>query len=351
MITFNDENIDINLDNYNFNCQNCLITYPIHFYDSFPIFIRNEGIKFLELELYYFISIIGSYSTLVNKKEGESKEVNQESELNKQILKLGEEKQDLYYKLKYIFNLFLYCLKTMNKTQEKQNQKDIINFFCTLNNLIALNSKNGFKIDFMFLNSLLSHIDLLITKKKFFNYCGFILEFETYETNDDKIFELLFQTILIYLDEYIEDFLSPNIFSKLMNFDKIYLYDNLKDGKKLYSKLIRKCLSLIIVKNKEECLLLYIQKMKEIKRKTKIFYRKYTREEILEEPENNLNKEKNLFAHTASDISLMIEQNKINEKEREKEEKELTKELILTYKSLRNLFLSLKKKMKHTNYF
>lgn len=46
MITFNDENIDINLDNYNFNCQNCLITYPIHFYDSFPIFIRNEGIKF-----------------------------------------------------------------------------------------------------------------------------------------------------------------------------------------------------------------------------------------------------------------------------------------------------------------
>ena len=351
MITFNDENIDINLDNYNFNCQNCLITYPIHFYDSFPIFIRNEGIKFLELELYYFISIIGSYSILVNKNEGETKDANEDNELNKQILKLGEEKQELYYKLKYIFNLFLYCLKTMNKTQEKQNQKDIINFFCTLNNLITLNSKNGFKIDFMFLNSLLSHIDLLITKKKFFNYCEFILEFDTYETNDDKIFELLFQTILIYLDEHIDDFLSPKIFSKLMNFDQIYLYDNLKEGRKLYSKLIRKCLSLIIVKNKEECLLLYIQKMKELRRKTKIFYRNYTQEEILEEPENNLSKEKKLFAHTASDISLMIEQSKINEKEREKEEKELTKELILTYKSLRNLFLSLKKKNDTYNIF
>jgi len=130
-----------------------LITYPIHFYDSFRIFIRNEGIKFLELELYYFISIIGTYSTLINKKEGETQETKEENELNQQILKLGEEKQDLYYKLKYIFNLFLYCLKTMNKTQEKQNQKDVANFFCTLNNLIELNSKNGFKIDFMFLNS------------------------------------------------------------------------------------------------------------------------------------------------------------------------------------------------------
>ena len=351
MITFNDENIDINLDNYNFNCQNCLITYPIHFYDSFPIFIRNEGIKFLELELYYFISIIGSYSTLVNKKEGETKEVKEENELNQQILKLGEDKQALYYKLKYIFNLFLYCLKTMNKTQEKQNHKDITNFFCTLNNLISLNSKNGFKIDFVFLNSLLSHIDLLIDKKKFFNYCAFILDFETYETNDDKIFELLFQTLLIYLDEYVDDFLNPNIFSKLMNFDKIYLYDNLKDGKKLYTQLIRKCLSLILVKSKEDCLLLYIQKMKEIRRKTKTFNRNYTQEEILEEPENILNKEKNIFAHTASDISLMIEQNKINEKEREKEEKELKKELILTYKGLRNLFLTLKKKNDTYNIF
>jgi len=130
-----------------------LITYPIHFYDSFRIFIRNEGIKFLELELYYFISIIGTYSTLINKKEGETQETKEENELNQQILKLGEEKQDLYYKLKYIFNLFLYCLKTMNKAQEKQNQKDVANFFCTLNYLIELNSKNGFKIDFMFLNS------------------------------------------------------------------------------------------------------------------------------------------------------------------------------------------------------
>ena len=91
--------------------------------------------------------------------------------------------------------------------------------------------------------------------------------------------------------------------------------------------------------------------MKELRRKTKIFYRKYTREEILEEPENSLSKEQKLFAHTASDISFMIEQNKLNEIEREKEGKELTKELILTYKSLRNLFLSLKKKNDTYNIF
>ena len=359
MLGFNDENIDINLDNYNFNCQNCLITYPIHFNNTFPVFINNNGIKFLELELYYFIGILGNY-TIINKKnlekkkEGETPTINDEDELNLEILKLREEKQ-LYYKLKYIFNLFLYCLKTMDKNQEKKNKKDIDNFFYTLNNLVALNSKNGIKMDFMFLNSLLSHIDLLISKNKFFDYCGFILEFETYETNDDKIFELLFQTILIYLDEYINEFLNPNIFSKLLNFDKVYLFENLKESKKIYSTLIRKCFSLSLVKSNNDCVLLYIKKIKDLKGINNInilqnLNNDIAEEDILEEPEN-INSKKNSLKPTKSYNSFQIENNKLVDIEKEIKEKQESNSLILMYKYLRNLYLSLKKKNDTYNIF
>jgi hypothetical protein len=211
MISFNAENIDINLSNYNFNCQNCLITYPIHFNNAFEDFINNNGIKFLELELYYFMGVVDWYSTSNNENTF------------KEVQKLGDEKDLLYFKLQYIFNLFLYCLETINGTQEKKNKKDIDNFFYTLNNLISLTSKNGFKIDLMFLSSVISHLDLLIQKGIFFDHCGFILEYESYDPNDDKVFELLFQTILIYLDEYKDNFLTPKIFSKILDFDKVYL--------------------------------------------------------------------------------------------------------------------------------
>ena len=38
----------------------------------------------------------------------------------------------------------------MNEAQEKKNENDINNFFDILSNLISLNSKNNFKIDYMF---------------------------------------------------------------------------------------------------------------------------------------------------------------------------------------------------------
>ena len=124
------------------------------------------------------------------------------TELDNKIMELSEEKDSLYLKLQSICNLFLYCYQNMNEIQEKKNENDINNFFITLNNLISLNSKNDFKINMIFLLSIINHLTLLINKNKFFNYFAFIFEYESYAPHDDKIFELLFQTILIYLDEY-----------------------------------------------------------------------------------------------------------------------------------------------------
>ena len=343
MISFNAENIDINLNNNNFNCQNCLITYPIHFNNAFDDFIDNNGIKFLELELYYFMGVIEAYSSFNQNEKGD--------EFNNEIIKFDEEKDLLYFKLQYILNLFLYCLKVMNKTQENKVKNDIDNFFNTLNNLISLNSKNGFKIDLMFLSSVVSHLNLLIEKNKFFELCGFVLEYDSYEPNDDKVFEFLFQTILIYLDEYTSNFLSQNIFTKILNFDKIYLSENLKDSKKIYSQLIRKCLSLALLNN-EECIKLYIKKIKDLRgiKKQNInliesLYSHITEEEISEEGENlYINSGKKLNKNI-SDISLN-KNNKIVKEEKEKEEKRQMEQIILMYKALRNLYLSLEKKNK-----
>ena len=361
MISFNAENIDINLSNYNFNCQNCLITYPIHLNNAFEDFIKNNGIKFLELELYYFMGVVDWYSSINDKtnnntNNGENPEASDGRDLVSEIKKLEDEKELLYFKLQYIINLFLYCLETINQSQEKKNKHDIDNFFYTLNNLISLISRNGFKIDLMFLSSVISHINLLIEKNKFFDHCGFILEYESYDPNDDKVFELLFQTIIIYLDDYSDNFLSPKIFLKILNFDKVYISEKLKDSKKLYSQLIRKCLSLALTNN-EECFKLYIKKLKDLKGIKKLdlnlaesLYSHITEEEIPEEPENNITPTKNPNKKSASEISIS-KKFKINQEKEEKEEKENLEKLIIMYKTLRNLYLCLEKKNKTYNIF
>lgn len=130
MISFKDENIDINLDSYNFNCKNCLVTYPFHFNFSFPIFINNNGIKFLEMELYYFIGIIDFYTNntnnnniSVNRTKGETPNSNAQNISNQEKTNINEMQQNLYHKIKYIVTLFLFCLENIDKTQEKKSKR------------------------------------------------------------------------------------------------------------------------------------------------------------------------------------------------------------------------------------
>jgi len=345
MICFKDENIDINLDSYNFNCKNCLVTYPFHFNYSFPIFINNNGIKFLEMELYYFIGIIDLYSNnskniSENKTKGETPRSDGQNLSNQDTTNTNEEQHNLYQKIKYIVNLFFFCLKAMNKSQEKRNQKDIDNFFLTLNNLISLYSKQNIKLDLKFLNLILSHINLLINKKKFFEYCGFLFEFESYEIKNDNTFILLFQTLFVYLEDNVDNFLKPELFSKLLSFEKLYLYDNLKETKKKYSKFIRRCISLSLENNNLDCFSVFINKLKEFKG---IRHINITEEEIIEEPETIKNKTNQNHKHIPSDTHLNNENSDLNNKKGEEKDIKEKNNLLLMYKYLKNLYLSLKR--------
>ena len=358
---FMDKNNDKSMIYFNSeNDSNNYVTYPIHFINTFNNFINDNGIKFLTLELYYFIGVIGSYSTIKNEhthsnlksKKSISNSINKENisnnngnDLNNKIInELKSEKKSLYLKLQHVCNLFLYCLQLMNESQEKKFENDINNFFDTLNNLISLNSKNNFKIDYMFLSSIMNNLDLLINKKLLFKYFGFIFEYDSYEPDDEKVFKFLFRTILIYLDQYNTNFLTCDVFSKILNFDKLYLESKAtKQTTKIYSRLIRKCLSLSLLNNNDECFLLYIKRLKSltgINKQSELSsnFNDISEEELSEESEsiytsrisNKLSCKNIIQSKFSAKISLdeKIRINQLNN-------------LKLTYKYMKNLYLCL----------
>ena len=326
-IRFKTEKIIPFLNNYNLNSRNCLITYPICLKNSFNDFINNNGIKFLEMELYYFIGVIEYYNN--NKKYGEN--------YLKKNSKLFSEN------IQIILKLFLYCLSELNPKQEKENKENIEQFFYTLNNLINLKSKTDFKIEYKFLIAISGYIHLLL---KNINFCGFILDCQYYDLNDDKTLELLFQTILVDFEKHYSELFSKEIFTKILNFDKIFTQNNLKQCRKPYSVLIQNILNKIINENKIDCFIIYIQKINDLQIKntpSNYLYDNIDEEDIREEEnENNIlaNNRKKLSLISNSSCNLNINYNKLNEVEKEKEKKEQD-EITLMYKLIKNLYLCL----------
>ena len=323
-LRFKSEKINPFLDNFNFNSHNCLITYPIHLKNSFDDFINNNGIKFLEMELYYLIGVIEYCS-------------NDEKYINSNYLKNNTKAFCEYIQI--IFKLFLYCITELNKKQEEENKENIEQFFYTLNNLIELKSQTDFKIDYKFLISISSYINLLIKK---INLCGFILDFDSYDSNDDKTLDLLFQTILIDFDKHYKEFLSTDIFKKILNFSIIFNMKNLKACKKSYSVLIQNILYRAINDNKIDCFNLYINKIKEVEvqNNPKDFLYNDIDEEIPEENEinyyNNTKKKLSLMSNTSGKFNINF--NKLSELEKEQAKKEQDR-IFLTYKLIKNLYL------------
>ena len=95
------------------------------------------------------------------------------------------------------------------------------------------------KIEYKFLITISSQINLLL---KYIHFCEFFLDYEYYDLNDDKALDLLFQTILIDFDKYYSEFFSLEIFTKILNFDKIFTQNTLKSCRKPYSVLLQNIL-------------------------------------------------------------------------------------------------------------
>ena len=198
-IRFKSDKICPIIDNYNFSGQNCFITYPIHLKNSFDDFINNNGIKFLEMQLYYFIGVI------------------EYCNMNESYLKNFNERFCEF--IQTIFKLFLICINDLKPLQEKENEENIEQFFYTFNNLMELKLKSDFKIDYKFLMSISGFMNIIMKK---INFCNFIFSCESYDFTDDKTVHLLFESIYIDFENNYNEFFSENNFEKILNFSKIY---------------------------------------------------------------------------------------------------------------------------------
>ena len=320
-IRFKSDKICPIIDNYNFSSQNCFITYPIHLKRTFNDFINNNGIKFLEMELYYFIGVI-EYST------GDETYL---KNFNNQFCEY----------IQIIFKLFLFCISELKPIQEKEYEESIEQFFYTFNNLMELKLKTDFKIDYKFLMSISGFMNIIIEK---INFCCFIFDCESYDFTDDKTLDLLFQFILIDFDKHYTEFLYLNNFEKILNFSKIYSSKGMKSSKKSFSVLMQNILYKAINENKNECLSFYFKKIKNLQepKNAQQFLYNDIPEEDQEEIENKNVKKKLSMMSTSSKLSSKLK--KLTEKEKEKEREKAKEELeniILAYKLLKNLYLCL----------
>ena len=226
----------------NINSVFTCLNYPIEFNNSFIDFINNYGIAYLQMELYYFISII----------DIEKSNLNFLKNINMHITS--------------ICSLFFNCLTSMNTMQEKFFMKEIDNFFYTLNDLIAINANYGYKINNIFLSLFGNYFEFLISKNKFFSHCGFLLTYEYYDLNDNKVFELLFNFISMFITQFKESTSIKQLFEKMLELDKIYLNNTFKKNTiKEYSILLRKLIREMIIFNQNDFYLIYRNKIKDIK--------------------------------------------------------------------------------------
>ena len=224
------------------------LNYPVEYNNTFLDFLDNNGIMYLQIELYYFISIIS------NKEE--------------ENINIEDIFKNINMNFVNICSLFFNCYNSMTPSQENLYEKEINNFFYTLNDLISINAKYGYKMNSIFISIFGNYFEFLLKKNIFFSKCEFLLIFEYYDLNDNKVFELLFNFISMSLNQFKDNSLQFLLFEKIIDLDTIYLTHNIKKSTtKEYSILIRKLIREIFISDKLEFFEIYRKKIKNIKTK------------------------------------------------------------------------------------
>ena len=336
------------------------LNFPIEFRLTFINVLNSHIFLYLQLELYYFISILSSKLS----------EIKEDKDKKPQSFKLFEnslEEEDFYLNISKICSLFFICLDSfnnitcLNSIQEKMIKKEVDSFKYTLIDLVSIYSKYGCRIKTYFLSLFVEKI----SEKKYFEYCLFILTFEFYDINNNEVFNILFNYLNHISIELCDNNQIKDLFIKLIDFDKIYLSKEIqKTTKKEYSKLIRALMKKSINDKIVECSSHFRKKLKNLKKSLEKNNMFTNVSNILEEEDINENDKKpfkSSFDETNNDNNTKTKQNsrkvstnkKEKEKEKEKQEVKTQKDndsnnsennldiLILIYKYLKNLYISI----------
>ena len=270
------------------------ITYPIEYKNSLLEFYKNHGLKYLHMQLYF---LLGLLSFKVKEKKSNINDIYLDEN---EIEEINESLNNICLLFLYFINSKLYTYPSI------RDDSDINNIIYTLNDLIAISVKYGFKMKKILLILLFTNLKSFLSHNLLIDKCDFLLIYENYDIKDDQIFELLFHYLIEIINENdydFEDNVKEYIFNKIIKFDKIYFEENIsKESRKKYSDLIQKFI-LIFLKGKNYHLLenyLYMLEnyVKELKsylhnfsEKNNIFYFKDEgKTEIEETSEDNSDK-------------------------------------------------------------
>ena len=294
----------------------------------------------MQLELYYFIS-------LLSFKLSETNENKQEDDKNEtiKVFKNLSEKEDFYINLTNICSLFLLCVDSfnsitcLNSSQENMFQNEIDNFKYTLYDLISMYSKYGCKINTYFLGLFVEKI----TKKKYFEYSIFILTFEFYDINNNEVFSVLFNYLSHISIEECDNNQVKTIFLKLIDFDKIYLNDNIKkDTKKEYSNIMRYLIKKSVDEKLNECYKYYRKNLKRLKEKFESKNLDLLKDQKIEEEDIYTNNKSFRKSKSENYTNIKIQSRKSSLYNKfDKNELENLDYLILIYKYLKNLYIGI----------
>ena len=238
---------------YKFVSDNSLsnnITYAIEYKNSLLEFYNNQGLKYLHMQLYFLLGLL-SFKIKEKSKLNNNKETN--------ICLDEDEIKEMNENLNNIFQLFFSFINSKTFINQQNKDDDAINnFFYTLNDLISIGLKYGFKIREILLNLIINKLQFFLSRNLLIDKCDFIFIYENYDIKDEKVFGLLFNSLILLIDDndfYFDDNVKEYLFNKMINFDKIYIENNIsKEIKKKYSELIQKFI-LISLKEKNYVLL------------------------------------------------------------------------------------------------
>ena len=326
------------------------LNFPLKLENSFIGFLNNHIFLYLQLELYYFISLL---SLKLDTKDDKTID-------NFKIFSNFNDEEEFYLNITKICSLFFICLDSfysvtwLNNTQENLIQNEIDNFKFTLIDLISIYSKYGCQIKTYFLSLFAEKIN----EKKYFNYCLFILTFEYYDMNNNEVFDVLFNYLNhMSLDDYDNEQIKK-MFEKLLDFDKIYLSQNIKKStKKEYSKLMRTIIRKIIDDDLNKCFSPYRRKLRQFKQKlekTNMFKNEYNIQEedyinetdkkcsrtSLDEIDNDNNNKTKVISRKESTYKNENEESDTINNNDDNNENNLDT-LILLYKYLKNLYIGI----------
>ena len=328
------------------------LNFPLDLHITFLNFLNNHIFLYLQLELYYFISLISGKLSEIDDKDKNGQ--------NFKIFTNTFDEEDFYLNISKICSLFFLCLDSLNSitclnsVQEEVIQKEIDNFKYTLIDLISIYSKYGCRIKTYFLSLFVEKIN----EKKYFDYCLFILTFEYYDITNNEVFDVLFNYLNHISIDYCENNQIKQLFIKLLDFEKIYLTNEIKKPtKKEYSKLIRTLIKKAIRDELNECFTPFRKKLKKLKENLEKNNVNNSVSDIQEEEYNN-ESDKKQYKISLDDANndnniIKIRKNSSCKKLKNEESKNENNNndfdiiennlniLILLYKYLKNLYIAI----------